>query len=78
MTIGRDDNMHMIRAAVNSVKCPSANPAMVGDRCLDKLPLRVIEAAGILSHACIRLALKIRIRESHTLPKPHPSAIVAR
>src|SRR5579883_1363062 len=77
VAMGRDDDVHMIRAAIDGMESPTTNPAMVGDGGFDEAALFVVKAAGILSHACGRLPCNDGIWELHSAPVLDPSPLVA-
>jgi hypothetical protein len=74
--IGCDDDMHMIRTAIDCVKSPASRAAMGGDGRLHESALFVIQPAGIFGHARGCLLLDDRIRWSYAVSVLYPSPFV--
>ena len=76
--ICRDDDVQVIRAAVDGMQNPAANGAVVGDGLLDESSLFVVEKAGVFGHQCGGFELFHQVRKLKAVAILHPTSLVPR
>ena len=75
--VARHDDMHMVRAAIDGVESPSPHPAMIGNGQFDEPALVLVEKAGIIPQAGLRLAFASGIGKLPTVAVLDPPALIA-
>ena len=75
--VARHDDVHMVRAAIDGVESPPPHPAMIGNGQFDEPALVLVEKAGIIPQAGMRLAFASGIGKLPTVAVLDPPALIA-